>query len=277
MALARFSHTATLLPNGKVLVAGGDGNNGPLASTETYDPATEKWDAAGSLGTSHWWHTATMLSSGKVLVVGGVSNSTFNETAIAELYDAGLGSINSKPPQMTIAASSFNLGSGLVITGGQFRGVSEGSSGNNHSSSTDYPLVQLRSIESGQATFLLSSNWSTNSFTSVPVWNFPPGYALVTVFVNGIPSTSSVVNIGVPVPTAATLTDAKKLTNGSFQFDFTNSVGALFGAVATTNLSLPLTNWTSLGGVAEISPGQFQFTDPEATNSPQRFYLIRAP
>ena len=61
------------------------------------------------------------------------------------------------------------------------------------------------------------------------------------------------------------------MTNGAFQFGFTNSVGALFGVLATTNLSLPLTNWTALGGVAEISPGQFQFTDPQATNSDAAF------
>ena len=107
--------------------------------------------------------------------------------------------------------------------------------------------------------------------------SFPPGYALATVFVNGIPSTSSVVNVSVPVPTAPNLTDTKTLSNGSFQFAFTNSVGAIFGVLTTTNVAWPLTNWTALGGVTEISPGQFQFTDPQATNSPQSFYLIRSP
>jgi hypothetical protein len=137
--------------------------------------------------------------------------------------------------------------------------------------------VQLRSIESGQTTFLLSTNWSANSFTSLPVWDFPPGWALATVFVNGISSTSSVVNVSVPVPTRPTLTDALVLTDGSFQFGFTNSVGALFGVLATTNLALPLSNWTALGGVVEIAPGLFQLTDAQATNSPQRFYRVRSP
>ena len=137
--------------------------------------------------------------------------------------------------------------------------------------------MQLRSVESGQTSFLLSTNWSTNSFSSAPVWGFPPGYTLATVFVNGIPSTGSVLNISVPVPTTTTLTDAKTLTNGSFQFAFTNNAGALFGVLATTNVALPMTNWTVLGGVTEIAPGQFQFTDPQATNSPQRFYGIFSP
>jgi hypothetical protein len=70
---------------------------------------------------------------------------------------------------------------------------------------------------------------------------------------------------------------ARKLINGSFQFNFTNSVGAVFGALASTNVSLPLSNWVALGGVTEISPGQFQFTGPQATNSSQRFYYrVRA-
>jgi hypothetical protein len=42
-------------------------------------------------------------------------------------------------------------------------------------------------------------------------------------------------------------------------------------------MSLPMTDWTALGGVVEISPGQFQFTDPQATNSPKRFYRAFAP
>lgn len=111
----------------------------------------------------------------------------------------------------------------------------------------------------------------------MPVWGFPPGYALATVFVNGIASTGSILNISVPVPTAVTLTDARRLTNGACQFCFTNSPGALFGVLAATNPALPLSNWTALGGVTEAAPGQFQFTDPQATNNPRRFYRVRAP
>ena len=48
-------HTATLLPYGKVLVAGGNGNGGSgLSSAELYDPATGTWTATGSLGTARY-------------------------------------------------------------------------------------------------------------------------------------------------------------------------------------------------------------------------------
>src|SRR5881275_1362110 len=85
---ARDAHTATLLPNGKVLVAGG--NNGPaaLSSAELYDPASGTWTATGSLGTAREFHTATLLPSGKVLVAGGFNGSILSS---AELYDPGSG------------------------------------------------------------------------------------------------------------------------------------------------------------------------------------------
>ena len=278
MTTNRLYHTATLLANGKVLVAGGVTNLYPrsdLASEELYDPVTGTWTNAGAMTTARMYHTATLLSNGKVLIAGGFHNGSGPLTS-SELYDIGLGYTNSWRPKIASLTSPFSLGNSLVITGAQFRGIAEGSSGNSQDSSADYPLVQLRSVESGQTVFLLSTNWSTNSFASSAVWNFPPGWALATVFVNGIQSTSSIVNISVPVPATTTL-NRTVLTNGEFQFGFTNSPGALFGVLATTNLSLPLTNWTKLGGVVEISPGQFQFTDPQATNGGQRYYNIFAP
>src|SRR5438034_3588093 len=81
-------HRATLLPNGKVLVAGGFGNGGYLASAELYDPLSGTWTASGSLGTKRADHTATVLPNGKVLVVGGVYDTYL---ASAELYDPASG------------------------------------------------------------------------------------------------------------------------------------------------------------------------------------------
>ena len=69
---ARFSHTATLLQNGMVLVAGGTGSDDTVsASAELYDPASGTWTATGSLNTARHDHTATLLQNGMVLVAGG--------------------------------------------------------------------------------------------------------------------------------------------------------------------------------------------------------------
>jgi WD40 repeat protein len=126
LATARGIHTATLLPNGKVLVAGGQGtNNAPMASAELYDPATGTWTATGSLSTARVSHTATLLTNGKVLVVGNFDGSGFTP-ATAELYDPASGSWTATGS--TLAAprgrhTATLLPNGKVlIAGGHFRG-----------------------------------------------------------------------------------------------------------------------------------------------------------
>src|SRR5260221_14494310 len=58
---ARFSHTATLLQNGKVLVAGGTVGTTAFSSAELYDPATGTWTNTGSMNNARANHTATLL------------------------------------------------------------------------------------------------------------------------------------------------------------------------------------------------------------------------
>jgi hypothetical protein len=87
----------------------------------------------------------------------------------------------------------------------------------------------------------------------------------------------SATNTLVIYPAASTLTGAAVLPNGAFRFSFANSPGALFEVMATTNLGPPPSAWVVLGVATEVSPGQFQFTDPEAPNNPRRFYRVRSP
>ena len=73
------------------------------------------------------------------------------------------------------------------------------------------------------------------------------------------------------------LTNLTFLPRGGFQFDFTNTPGMTFTVFAGTNLSVPFSNWSTLGPVPEVSPGHFQFTDSQAGGNQQRFYRVRSP
>jgi len=84
---ARFSHTATMLPNGKVLIAGGMEQNGVwLDSAELYDPAKGRFSAIGKMSTRRAGATATLLPNGKVLIAGG-NDGSGKSLASAEIYD----------------------------------------------------------------------------------------------------------------------------------------------------------------------------------------------
>jgi MYXO-CTERM domain-containing protein len=128
LATARFRHTATLLPSGKVLVTGGSTSGGIFASAEVYDPATGTWSPTGSMATARQSHTATLLPSGKVLVAGGWGwGSESQETfASAEVYDPATGTW-SPTGALASARSSHTatlLPSGKVlVTGGGGPGV----------------------------------------------------------------------------------------------------------------------------------------------------------
>ncbi|MGA2871053.1 MAG: kelch repeat-containing protein, partial [Verrucomicrobiota bacterium] len=91
LSTAREQHTATLLPNGQVLVAGGaDSSGNPSSVAELYNPANGTWTTTNSLNTAREWHTATLLLNGEVLVAGGQGTAP-GALASAELYNPTTG------------------------------------------------------------------------------------------------------------------------------------------------------------------------------------------
>lgn len=85
MSVARSGHTATLLPSGDVLIAGGmNGNDSYFADCEVYSPVTNRFIAAPNMSAKRIGHTATLLANGKVLVAGGYNGDYLTS---AEIYD----------------------------------------------------------------------------------------------------------------------------------------------------------------------------------------------
>ncbi len=127
MANRRSAHTATLLPDGRVLVAGGYDDFEALDSAELFDPATGSWTATANMIEARGYHTATLLPDGRVLVAGGRSNnsSTGGALASAELYDPVTGSWSATGNML--AAHMFHAATlmpdgGVLVTGAGYRG-----------------------------------------------------------------------------------------------------------------------------------------------------------
>ena len=104
---SRDSAMATLLPNGKVLIAGGFGNSGFLSSTEIYDPATNSFAASTpSMNDARSGATATLLPNGNVLIAGGVGgfNPANDDLSSTKIYDPAANSFAASTPSRTAAA-----------------------------------------------------------------------------------------------------------------------------------------------------------------------------
>jgi hypothetical protein len=118
MSSARVEDTATLLANGKVLIAGGWDGSKVLGSAEIYDPATRTFTPTGSMVTSRHLHLATLLADGRVLIAGGngdrPSKSNGSPIFSAEIYDPLAGTFtptgNLDPVGGSVSSLFFSVG-----------------------------------------------------------------------------------------------------------------------------------------------------------------------
>ena len=130
MATPRMSHTATLLPDGRVLVAGGTSgliDPLPFATAELYDPETGTWSATDDMVVPRLDHTATSLPDGTVLVVGGfgypggTSGGDSRSPGSAERYDPDHGTWTAVEgmilPRQEHTATLLDDGTVLVVGG----------------------------------------------------------------------------------------------------------------------------------------------------------------
>src|SRR5262249_14720724 len=115
MSAPRYGHTATLLANGRVLLAGGSNLSGTaFSSTDIFDPAIPMFSPGPGMTTPRVGHTATLLPNGQVLITGGLG------LASAEVYDPATGAFT-PTGSMTTARdghTATRLNNGLVLIAG---------------------------------------------------------------------------------------------------------------------------------------------------------------
>jgi N-acetylneuraminic acid mutarotase len=151
MVVPRYGQTTTLLPNGKVLMAGGsDASRNALANAELYDPSTNQWTPTATMTAPRAGHSATLLPTGKVLVVGGGSNVGSTILGSAETYDPASGTWSSTgsltTPRAGHTATLLTNGNALVVGGNNSQ------TSNLNSSETYNPTTGTWSSTGGLAT-----------------------------------------------------------------------------------------------------------------------------
>ena len=272
LAAARNFHTATLLLDGRVLVAGGApdaAQYSSLSSVEVYDPATGVWTATDPMTSLRQAHTATLLPDGRVLVAGGFNVGYF--TSSAELYDPAAGNWT--------ATGTLGIARGIhtatLLPDGKVLAA-----GGNHNTVNAPTLVALSNAELyDPATGTWTASGSLNAARSTHTATLlPSGKVLIAAgyYVNNLVQISSA-ELYDSAAGPITLVNLVKLPGGAFQFAFTAAPNGAHTVLTTTDLALPLVNWTVLGVVPEFSPGLFAVSDPQAANSTRRFYRVRSP
>jgi hypothetical protein len=126
MLLPRAAHSMTVLPNGKVLVAGGYTSASPYLFAEVFDPATESFTAVGDTAPLRASHASHLLADGRVLLLGGETLAADMATpvplATVLAYDAASGRLATLPPLAVPRtwAATVALPSGeILLFGGQ--------------------------------------------------------------------------------------------------------------------------------------------------------------
>ena len=273
--------TGILLKTGKVLSFAGitkdflEGVNSPAPDPELYDPVTGTWKVTPLENvTQHTPHlygwsmplgALIVLTNGNVLYIGGVDLQN------RPLYDTDLFNVTNETwaltgrlnhPRFCSAATLLPDGRVLVIGGEDAAPIAS---------------AEIYSPSTGL--------WTTNGSLLVAraahsATLLPNGKVLVMGGFDdtGWPcSSAEIYDPGTGTATPIVMNNAAKLSSGAVQISATNAVGASLTTLASTNPALPATNWSVLGSMTESPPGQFKFTDTQATNIPQRFYRVRSP
>ncbi|CAF0843424.1 unnamed protein product [Adineta ricciae] len=163
MNVARAYHTASMLANGTILVAGGWSGGLVFGSynkiAELFDPSTGTWTSTGNMKVARGYHTASMLSNGTILVTGGWNG--IYSLDITELYDPSTG-IWTATGNMNVARAYHTaslLSNGTILVTGGWNGISSLDSAELYNPSTGiWTSTGNMNVERGYHTASLLAN-----------------------------------------------------------------------------------------------------------------------
>jgi hypothetical protein len=247
----------------------GDGGGGAIFkdvnSILTLNQCTLTANHANQQGGAIYNFTPATLT----LVNCTISGNTADETSSPRGATGGGGILNSGTLFMTDDIVAGNSDSVAANVSGSFTGANNLTSGNPLLAALgDYggPTPTMPPLPGSPA---IDACGTTSFTTDQRGYPRPDGLAADIGAVEGVYNTNG----------PGTIKTITHLGNGSVELSFTNVTDSVFPELATTNLSLSVSNWTPIGFATEspVGSGLFPFTDTQATNYPQRFYLISSP
>src|SRR5262249_26034988 len=122
---ARSGATASLLQDGRVLIAGGDNSASPSNTIEIFDPFSENFTFAGTLSSARTKHAMAVLADGRVLIVGGFGGT--NPVASSDIFDPSSGNVTAGP---SLATARYGH-SATTLLNGQVAVIGGAGAGNN--------------------------------------------------------------------------------------------------------------------------------------------------
>lgn len=172
MVSPRSGHSASLLLDGTVLLAGGNSSSGPVSALETYDEISGSFSQAGVLATGRMEHAAAVLPDGRVFIAGG-TDANGATLASTEIYDPRAGTVSPGPALNTARArhTATTLLEGTVLIAGGSTPATPPATGmadlasaeifdpaNTSATSTTTISSSLATGRSGHLAFLLPNN-----------------------------------------------------------------------------------------------------------------------